>query len=184
MQLSKNEQIVREWDYATSKSGMIDLNKTQATLTITNKRLIHDVRNKLEISRTEVQLKDVKSVHLTQTKKSMAGPIVMIVLGIILAIVGVVLATTSKDTAVIIGFIPLLLGALIAIKGFMSLRGGAFTLNLYTYDFSEESMTIGARGGKGLGKKNHSKIKVIVNNDVAAEIVDSLTAIILDAKEA
>ena len=183
MQLSKNEQIVREWDYATSKSGMIDLNKTQATLTITNKRLIHDVRNKLEISRTEVQLKDVKSVHLTQTKKSMAGPIVMIVLGIILAIVGVVLATTAEDMAVI-GFIPLLLGALIAIKGFMSLHGGAFTLNLYTYEFSEESMTIGARGGKGLGKKNHSKIKVIVNNDVAAEIVDSLTAIILDAKEA
>ena len=182
MQLSKNEQIVREWDYATSKSGMIDLNKTQATLTVTNKRIIHDVRNKLEISRTEVQLKDVKTVHLTQTKKSMVGPIMAIILGIIIAIVGVVLMTSAEETAVI-GLIPVLIGALIAIKGFLSLRGGAFTLNLYTYDFSEESMTIGARGGQGLGKKNKSKIKVIVNNDIAAEIVDSLTAIILDAKE-
>lgn len=182
MQLSKNEQVVRQWDYATSKSGIVDLNKTQATLTVTNKRIVHDVRNKLEISRTEVQLKDVKTVHLTQTRKSMVGPMLLIVLGIVLAIVGLVLMLGDSDFA-IIGALPLVLGALIAIKGFLSLRGGAFTLNLYTYDASEESMTIGASGGKGLGKKNKSRIKVVVNNDVAADIVDCLTAIILDAKD-
>ena len=186
MQLSKNERVVRQWDYATSQSGAMDLNKTRATLTVTNKRIVHDVRNKLEISRTEVQLKDVKTVHLTQTKKSMAGPVMMIILGLVFIAVGAAMLAglvPMEGQAAIIGAIPLFLGVLIAFKGFLSLRGGAFTLNLYTYDSSEESMTIGARGGSGLGKKNNSKIKVIVNNDVASEIVDSLTAIILDAKD-
>lgn len=180
MQLSTNEQVVREWDYATSKSGMIDLNKTHATLTVTNKRIVHDVRNKLEISRTEVQLKDVKTVHMTQTKKSMVGPVLAIILGIVLAIVGLVLMGQMGTAALIITAI----GAIIAIVGFFRLRGGAFTMHLFTYGGSEESMAIGVSGGTNLGKKkNASKIKVFVNNDVAFDIVESLTAIILDAKE-
>ena len=181
MQLSTNEQVLRQWDYATSKSGMVDLNKTQATLTITNKRIIHDVRNKLEISRTEVQVKDVKSVHMTQTRKSKVGPIMKIVLGIIIAIVGIIIASSAEVAALIPVF--LILGGIFVVWGILSLRGGALTLNLYTYDTSEESLTIGASGGKGLGKKNKSKIKVIVNNDVAYDIVESLTALILYAKE-
>ena len=182
MQLSTNEQVLRQWDYATSKSGMVDLNKTQATLTITNKRIIHDVRNKLEISRTEVQVKDVKSVHMTQTRKSKVGPILKIVLGIIIIIAGIILSSAVEIPALIPVF--LVLGGIVVVWGVLSLRGGALTLNLYTYDTSEESLTIGASGGKGLGKKNKSKIKVVVNNDVAFDIVESLTALILYAKEA
>lgn len=182
MQLSTNEQVVREWDYATSKSGMIDLNKTHATLTVTNKRIVHDVRNKLEISRTEVQLKDVKTVHMTQTKKSMVGPVLAIILGIVLAIVGFV--TLSPDMLGDVAWALVAVGVIIAIIGFLRLRGGAFTMHLFTYGVSEESMAIGVSGGTNLGKKkNASKIKVFVNNDVAFDIVESLTAIILDAKE-
>ena len=181
MQLSTNEQVVRQWDYATSKSGMIDLNKTQATLTVTNKRVIHDVRNKLEISRTEVQLKDVKTVHLTQTRKSMVGPIAMIVVGILLALVGLIVGMMDDSMMAILA-VCLILGIVLVIAGILKMRGGAFTMDLYTYGSSENSLSIGAMGGKGLGKKNTSKIKVFVNNDVAFDIVESITAIILDAK--
>jgi hypothetical protein len=184
MQLSTNEQVVRQWDYATSKTGMIDLNKTQATLTVTNKRIVHDVRNKLEISRTEVQLKDVKTVHMTQARKSIVGPVLAIILGIVLAIVGLVLMVSDEAMA-IVGVLLLVVGAIVAIfLGVLRLRGGAFTLELYTYGISEESLTIGARGGTNIGKKkNSSKIQVVVNNDVAFDIVECLTAIVLEAKE-
>ena len=183
MQLSTNEQVVRQWDYATSKSGMIDLNKTQATLTVTNKRIVHDVRNKLEISRTEVQLKDVKTVHLTQTRKSMVGPIAMIVVGILLVLIGLVVGMADESMAALTPVL-VIIGIVIAVIGLLKMRGGAFTLNLYTYGTSEESLSIGVSGGTNLGKKkNASKIKVFVNNDVAFDIVECLTAIILDAKE-
>ena len=46
MVLAKDEQIIKDWDYATGKSGKF-FNKlhTQCNLTVTNKRIVYTAEN-------------------------------------------------------------------------------------------------------------------------------------------
>lgn len=180
MQLANNEHIIREWEYATSKTGVADLNKTKATLTVTNKRIVHDMRNKLEISRDEIQLQDVKTLHMSHATKSKVGPVMTIILGIIIMIVGIVLSAKAGVAALLPVF--LVLGGIIVVVGILKLQGGALTLTITTRLQEGSSLGIGAFGGKGLGKKNKGTLKVVVNNAIASEIVDMIGAIIIDSQ--
>ena len=179
MQLANNEHIIREWEYATSKSGVADLNKTKATLTVTNKRIVHDVRNKLEVSRDEIQLHDVKGVHMSHATKSKAGPVMTIILGVIIMIAGIII-TAQAGAALLPVF--LVLGGIIVVLGILKLRGGALTLSITTRHAEGTSLSIGAWGGKKLGKSKGGQLKVTVNNVVADEIIDTIGAIIIDSQ--
>ncbi len=180
MQLANNEHIIREWEYATSKTGVADLNKTKATLTVTNKRIVHDVRNKLEVSRDEIQLHDVKAVHMSHATKSKVRPIMTIILGVLIMIAGIILSAKAGVAALLPVF--LILGGIVVVVGILKLRGGALTLSITTRDSEGSSLSIGAMGGKGLGKKSTGTLKVVVNNAVATEIVDMLGAIIINSQ--
>ncbi len=183
MQLANNEQIIREWDYATSKNGVVDLNKTKATLTVTNKRIVHDIRNNLEITRDEIHLSDVKTLHMSHAKKSKFGPILWIIAGIAVFILGIILSSQMGEGGGALIPVFAILGAILVVVGIIKLRGGALTLTITTQGSEGSSLSIGAWGGKGLGKKAGGKIKVIVNNAVAAEIVDTIGAIIVDCQK-
>ena len=196
MQLSKNERVIRQWDYASAQGQ--SSTKTQATLAVTNKRIIHNVQNQSEIERSELYLKDVKSVEAKHISlNGMRRATWLLILGILFTFVGaiglgVTFTERHPDEAPIIIFgIFIGLGVLfLYIRGILWLLRknmqsfSCLQLYIYTYGNSELALGIGAAAGKRPGKAMGRPIQITVNNTVARDIVESLTAIILDAKEA
>ena len=176
MILVKGEGVIKEWHYAVSKQKS---EKTNASLIVTNKRIIHDVQNQHSVSRTEVPIEHVKSVHFESSSKSNVGAILSIVLGVIIAIVGVVLLVGGGMTAAI-GSLPLILGVILLIVGILGLNKGAFNMEIITKGLEGSSLVIGASAYKSKKKKHKSKIKIKVNQEVVADIIDSFGAIIVD----
>ena len=177
MLLSKDEGVIKEWKYAISKKGM---EKTEANLVVTNKRVVHDIKNYHSISRTEIPLKEVKSVHYYSNSKLSLRAVFAIILGIIAAIVGFVLIGKAEDAAAVAA-LPIIIGIVLVIAGIIGLTKSAFTMTLYTHGVFTEILDIGASAIKSKRKKS-AKVKIKVDKNVAAEIIDSLGAIILDAQ--
>ena len=177
MLLSKEEGVIKEWKYAVSKKGV---EKTEANLVVTNKRVVHDIKNYHSISRTEIPLKEIKSVHYYSNSKLSVGAIFAIIIGIVSAILGFVLMGKAGDAAGIAA-IPIVFGVILVIAGIIGLSKSAFTMVLYTHGIFTEVLNIGASAIKSKRKKG-GKIKIKVDKNVAADIIDSLGAIILDAQ--
>ena len=177
MILVKGEGVIKEWNYAVSKQKS---EKTTASLVVTNKRIIHDIQNKHSIERTEVPIAEVKSVHFVSSSKSNLGAIMMIVLGVILAIVGIVLMTGQNPAMSAIGFLPIFLGVVLVIVGILGLNKCAFGMEVLTRELEGTSLVAGAIGYSSKKKKRKTKIKIKVNKEVVADIIDSLGAIIID----
>ncbi len=177
MLLSKDEGVVKEWKYAISKKGV---EKTEASLLVTNKRVVHDIKNYHSISRTELPLKEIKSVHYYSNSKFGIGAILAIILGVVAAIAGFVLMGQAGGVAGIAA-IPIVFGVILVIAGIIGLSKSAFNMVLYTHGMFTEVLNIGASAIKSKRKKA-AKVKIKVDKNVAAEIIDSLGAIILDAQ--
>ena len=179
MLLSKDEGVIKEWNYAVSKKGM---EKTEASLVVTNKRVVHDVKNYHSISRTEIPLKEVKSIDYYSNSKISIGAVLAIIFGVVLAIVGFVLMGKLGDDAGIAA-IPIVFGVVLVIAGIIGLSKSAFTMVLYTSGIVTEMLSIGASAIKPKRKrKRGGKVKIKVDKNVAADIIDSLGAIVLDAQ--
>lgn len=176
MLLSKEENVIKEWKYAVSKKGV---EKTEASLVVTNKRVVHDVKNYHSISRTEIPLKEVKSVDFASNSKVSIGAILSILFGVVLAIVGFILMGQKELSGIAI--IPIILGVVLVVVGIIGLSKSAFVMVLYG-DRGFDMLNIGASAIKTKRRKRSKKTKIKVDKKVAAEIIDSLGAIILDAQ--
>ncbi len=184
MVLAKDEIIVNEWEYATSKN---DKHKSKHALVVTNKRIVSTVQSKSKITQSEIPVSSVQNVHLSHETPSKLNAIFMIVLGAILALVGIVCAVgviniVMQLVSIIAGAVLLLIGVPMLIAGILRLNQGAFSVVLTTNSLPEyELMSVGIE--KIYGKRKlSSAVKFHINNDIAKEIIDTIGAVILDNK--
>ncbi len=182
MQLAKNEHIVKEWNYADVKHGMIDLNQNHVKLTVTNKRIVHETKDKLKIERDEIMIKDVKSVSTLHAKQGLPiGALILAILGLVVFILGI--AIEDGDLFMPIGVIGLALMAIMIVVIVIALTKGAFGLLIRTRGAEGSQLSAGAIATGFTGQKKSQRIKVKVKNDIALEIVDCLGAIIIDGQD-
>ena len=169
--LGNGERLVRSWDYATStvKSGLAKTTTSQ-TLTVTNKRLISESRSERKVNRSEVPLDEVKRIDLAREVGSNALAIVLFVLAALAVILGAVVA----DGELLVPFI--IVALVLVFIGILSLGKGSLAVVVYSKDKYCVAMLAGASALKARAKAGKMKIKV--NNVVAAEIVDQLGALI------
>lgn len=189
MKLAQGEHIVGEWQYAAVKTKKgFSKNKAEASLVLTNKRLVHDIVDKTSICRDEIQLKEITSISYFHSQKPNFWVWVKIVFGIIL--------------------VPVILGIFILKKAIPQLGAGDFTLSVTTAGYENVALSIGAdkpqeasaTGGliKGLllfipnlilgifgiklGKPKEVVKNMHVAHSVINEIIDTLGATVMDSK--
>ncbi len=180
MVLAKDEQIIKDWNYATGKSGKF-FNKlhTQCNLTVTNKRIVYTAENERKITRQEMPMDLAKSVYGTHETVSKFGAFCLIILGILLAVVGAILGMKLGGAGYVIMIIAIIFGLYFIVKGIIRLNQGEFMAKVTSTEIEGESLTLAA--SRLFAKKKPAvAMKIKLNNEIAREIVEELGAIITE----
>lgn len=182
LKLAKDEVIVKSWDYS-AEGGMFTKDKAISNLTLTNKRIISSIENKITLNRNEVPLSAVKTVNAVYGARRKFWPMVQAVVGGIFCLV--------------------LIGIPILKKALKKLRACTFDIVLETRyaDFEGTPFTLGANAADVAPKKRGflkrllgaipilgipfrergAKEKVIsVKKEIAKEIINEIGAAIMD----
>ena len=185
LNLSKNENVVRSWTYASSN------NRTN-TLTVTDKRIVATRQGANSINRIEVPLSAVKSVSssYSATKEQSGSPkIGFIILGALLGIAGVLIMTMIDNHAVglPIGIVALIAGVVMVAVGATRTQtvttSAGFKLHISTYGQEGAAFRIGEEV-KGEGQAQEVVISnVVLDEEVIMEIIDTIGALVIN-KEA
>ena len=171
MTLANNEKILKDWDYATVKSG---IHHTKRSLIVTNKRLIHEVRSTRDITRQEVPVENVKALNMSSAKRISVPAVIAIIVGVLLAIAGVVVKfATDAEMVAMVPF--LVVGVILVVVGIFCLKKGAFTIEIMTNGCASVY-----GGSSSIVSKKNANVKIKVNLTVANEIIESLGTILLD----
>ena len=157
MKLANGEVIVKDWDYAQSKSAGV---KTTANLMVTNKRVVYTAESKRGVSREEIPIDSVKMLNLGSSKQETGLAVVYVVLGLLF-------------TMTIIG-IPLL------VAGIRMLIQASFNIEIVTKGVEGTSLDVGVV--KVFGKKKKPRIKVKINKKACLNIVEEFGAAFTEAK--
>ena len=191
IQLSKNESILRSYDYATSHSGGLGATNGSKTLIVTNKRIIH--RERIEgkknagVNTSEMPISAAK--YVSTSFKQTRYPILMVI-GIILAIVAVALFAALASVDMGVALIPLVIIGVIAaifIIVYLKKKTYSFSCSINTdtritnaFGFSSVSGDSRTRGiFAKFGKSNKDfYIKVKVNSEVAKQMAEELGSVI------
>ncbi len=155
MVLAQNETVVKSWRYAQTKQGR---ERTESTLTLTDKRLVSTVKGNHDFSQTEVPLNCICGSSVYVGRKGKLLPILMIILGIPLVIlgIGIVLIKNAVDM----------------------LKAGEFQLEIET-----EGLPIDFGGVSSFVKaKNRHKLRVKVDMKAANEIAETLSSLIMNKR--
>jgi len=174
MILAKDEELLKEWDYATA---IVGAEKTTYSLTVTNKRIISQSKSKRKNTRKEIPIENVRSFSCGSETKSMLGPILLIVFGVLLIVASIILFfKTDIGVYVLAGC---LVGIIFLVMGIRRLKQGAFVLTIETCGYSG-TLKLGAiHMFESIFESVFSKrVKVDVNNEVAEEIVEVLGSLI------
>lgn len=178
MTLANGEQIIKDWDYATQKGGAGLAGKIKKTLTVTNKRIVHEVHSNVARTHQEIPLNSVKSISMSSVRKTSALAVLAIILGILVAIAGIVMGTSDDGTMAVM--VPMLLcGVILVVIGIIGLGKGAFTLEIITKGMEGTPLCVGSSSIVSRRPKT-KKIKMKVNLKVVDDIIDTLGAIILE----
>jgi hypothetical protein len=180
MVLAKDEQIIKDWDYATGKSGKF-FNKlhTQCNLTVTNKRIVYTAENERKITRQEMPMDLAKSVYGTHETVSKLGAFLLIIFGILVAVVGAILGLKIPIVGYAILAVAVIFGAYLVIKGIIRLNQGEFMAKVTSVELEGESLNLSA-SRLFAKKKPAAEMKIKLNNDIAREIVEELGAIVVE----
>jgi F0F1-type ATP synthase assembly protein I len=176
MILANGETLLREWTYATKKEGY---EKSDCTLSVTDKRIVATEKSNRHISQQEIYNKDVKAISFNHAVKSKTNAIILIILGILIAVVGVVIGMKTQPL-ILIPF--LLLGVILFAYGIYLLNQSAFNLIITTREIEGAYLAVGAMRILGGGRhKRAKKVKVKVEDSIVLEIIDELGALILNS---
>ena len=175
MILANGEKIIKDWDYAKQKGGAGLAGKIKKTLTVTNKRIVHEVHSNVARTHQEIPLNAVKSISMSSVRKVPTGAILAIILGI----VAIAASFALPEVQPAIQFSILGAGALLFIIGVLGLGHGAFTLEIATKGLEGSSLYVGT-SSLGSRKKKIKKVKMKVDLKVVDDIMDTLGAILID----
>ena len=192
IQLSKNESILRSYDYAASHSVGLGATNGSKTLIITNKRIIHreriDGKKNSGVNTSEMPISAAK--YVKTSFKQTRYPILMVI-GIILAIVAVALFAVLANVGMGVALIPfVIIGAIAAIFIIVYLKKKTYSFSCSidtdtritnAFGFSSVSGDSRTRGiFAKFGKSNNKNfyIKVKVNSEVAKQMAEELGSVI------
>lgn len=183
--LCKDEKILKNWTFANgdTSSGTLNYN-----LTVTDKRIISTASAEHFIERTEIPLNSVKGIKgkYSAEQQTQGAPLrALVVLGILLAMTGVLLICFLHGEAVmaILGVVIIIAGLAMAIYGgsrsTVILANAGFELIITTYGNESVSMTVGNRKEQSI-----SISRKVINETAAMEIIDTIGALITEKRVA
>ena len=118
MILANGETLLREWTYATKKEGH---EKSNCTLSVTDKRIVATESSNRNISQQEIYNKDVKSISFNHSVKSKVGAIMMIIFGILFAVLGIMVGMKAARVMllpfILLGLSPIFLVIALVLNG-------------------------------------------------------------------
>lgn len=176
----KDEQIIREYNYAHAKLGQYG--KVDCSLVITNKRIVSSTEGKQYIHRNEIPLMALKNVNGTYSATRRPIAVILIILGAMLALIGLNGLTSESDN----WLVWLLLGAGAIVGGIFIPRVSHLDLDFAFYpahpgtEFFGLAAASTVRFGKSLFGMGKKKTTVYVDGVTAREIMDEITAVLLD----
>lgn len=176
MALAQNEVVIKSWDYAQAKQKG---KKTTEKLEITNKRVIHTVEGKNDLSRDEIPLSSIKSVSYSDTIISNKLALCFILLGVLLAIVGIIVLVATEFEQFPAALICIVLGIILLVLGIKLWGQCAFSMTIYT----DGIMPFNYGASKILKTaKKAGKVKIKIDVEAVKDIVDTFGAILIENK--
>lgn len=181
----QNEKVLKEYDYGTVTAGTLSKTKQNRKLIVTNKRVIHesvvDKKGTPGVSHNDVPVKSVKFVN---TSYSITNQPVWIVLAVLFVLMGIIGAIASESFVTFIIF--LIVAAVFGLFFFLT-RKARLIVSLSADTTISPLMEIGFQSynrlGGRVGGKSQEIVKIDVNRNVAADIVDELSCLIYSAAQ-
>lgn len=198
IQLAKDEKVLKSFNYAAvGYNKKKDNYDTFKTLTVTNKRIIHEAvretRGNELILRQEMPVADAKYIKTAMGKTATPALLVQAILFAIIAVAAVVVS--FLDFAEKFSFVfwilalPFVVLAVIKLVAFFASLSSVVSFSIYTDHAVTPVMTTSvvegdpnnADGTSGKKAKKEPELEIRVNAEVAREIADGLGAAILNA---
>ncbi|MBQ5833731.1 MAG: hypothetical protein IIW36_02860 [Clostridia bacterium] len=191
MKLSKNEVVIKSFDYAKSARGA---NISKNSLTVTNKRIVHQTRSAYSVTRQEIPVGDARYLNTAFSRKRNPAYMVFAILFLALGIVGTLLlaflpkmeweGTATRPTLLPIAvggalFLILILLYALVTKNVLALSIGGDVHKQELLSF----LSIGKLPVDKRGRKKEAAIYVYVSRKKAMELINELGAILLDLQE-
>lgn len=195
IKLSTDEKIIKLWNYAKEQ---VDNKQYDATLTVTNKRIISVHQSSRCTSRSEVFLSDVQGLNCFHGRQGTSGTIVLLILGLLMALSPLTLIPFG-------GNVPLLfqilgegvndvlftilccvlcgIGIIFVISTISILSHGLFCLEILTDSNQNSSLVIGNESINVFNRNANNSIKINVTKKVAGEIFEDLGALIAEYRK-
>ncbi len=193
IQLSKDEKIIKKYDYETVTQGLIQRNTTEKELIVTNKRIIHCKKSHTlggeSTSNYEIPVNRAQFIDVSYGKRSHT---IFLVLGILCALYFLIglFAGIAADSISAMTIISLLLGVGFILL-YVFIKQYFVSCLIYgdtrlTPLFATSGQTVGMTNmifGPIFGSGKSIFIRVDVKHDVAQAMVEELGAIIKDINE-
>ena len=173
MKLAKNETVVRKWEYAKGSR----ISQSTATLTLTNKRLIHVVENSAKLERQEIPVDSIKSIYASRFINVLLA-IVLIAVGIA-CFIGSFFLFGNEDT-VFFGVLLILVAAALIAAAVIVLKLCSMTLIVTTEGHSNTGLSVGVVSP--LTTYLSGAIRVSADSAVVNQLIDELGALIITLK--
>ena len=195
IKLSKDENLIRTWDYASYKKGGKFFKKEHhdVSLTLTSKRIITLDTSERSSEYEEIPLDSVISVNCKQYRKNIFGLVLGIIFSVVALITGIVLSIMFPS----VGIGLLVIAVCLLIFFIIRLGQGSFILTLKTNTIDGLEITLGEnsyikKGESGIFKriihfffgKKVGKRKMKINFADVNDMCETIGAIILDHKQA
>ena len=170
MKLAQNEQVVRKWEYASAQG----FSKHTATLTVTNERIVHEVKSATRLERQEIPVKSAKSIYASRAN-SILGIILLILAGIFFLMMVSLFGELDEEALIfLVPIIPLV------IFGILLLKRCAMTLVITTEGRSEVGLSLGVFSR--LAGYLSGTIRVHADRDTVDNMLENIGALIVDIK--
>lgn len=176
IELGKNENLVKSWDYATAKEKGIFKAKTLCNLTVTDKRIILSNRGKNQNARKEIPVESITAVNSSLSKKRPWG--IAVLLSLIGILLGVLLIVSKLTIPAIIVIVAALIAAVLLIILGLKVR---LRLDLITDINIAHTDSVSIYANTIVLKKKHSAkpMRVAIDAAVAEEIVSTIGGLLL-----
>ncbi|MBP5408035.1 MAG: hypothetical protein J6Y42_02740 [Bacilli bacterium] len=179
IRLASNEVIYKKFEYTTRKGK-----NSKRSLIVTNKRLISEIMDKTGVKRKEIPIEEAEfiSTSYANTKSSVVGIVILIILGAALEGVGLKVPIPipyGQFIAYGIGALFLILAIILLIKYFIN-RQATVELTISGVKRETNIISLGSSNMSSKGKMNDIKIQVDRNQSI--KMVNELGATLLDVK--
>lgn len=192
MKLSKNEVVIKSFDYAKTARGA---NISKNSLTVTNKRIVHQTRSPYSVTRQEIPVGDARYINTAFSRKRNSAYLVFGILFLVLGLVGTLLLAFLPD----VEWLPAATARPVVLP--IAAGGALFLLLILLYAFATKNVLALSIGGDvhkeellsflsigklpvdKKGRKKEATIYVYVSRKKALELINELGAILLDLQE-